>query len=50
MMFVETFSGAEGAEGAACFCYPYYNSKEPGRQRRIGSSAEGKQLLNSYTP
>lgn len=22
-MFVETFSGAQGAEGAACFCYPY---------------------------
>ena len=22
-MFVEMFSGAEGAEGAACFCYPY---------------------------
>ncbi len=21
-MFVEMFSGAEGAEGAACFCYP----------------------------
>ena len=23
-MFVETFSGAQGAEGAACFCYTLY--------------------------
>lgn len=23
-MFVETFSGAQGAEGAPCFCYTLY--------------------------